>query len=109
MTTKESRHRGALQGSMHKTQLRNHFFSDSSLLRFLLLRCMGLPFLVLAFVTLITGAGTPVYADSAPNFNTQVAPILQKNCLACHSSAAKMGGVVMENFDVLMKGGAHGV
>jgi dipeptidyl aminopeptidase/acylaminoacyl peptidase len=93
---------------MHKTQLRNHFFSDPSLLRFLLLRCMGLPFLVLAFVTLIIGPGTPVYADSAPNFNTQVAPILQKNCLACHSSAAKMGGLVMENFDALMKGGAHG-
>jgi WD40 repeat protein len=37
-----------------------------------------------------------------------VAPILQKNCLACHSSAAKMGGLVMENFDALMKGGAHG-
>jgi len=64
--------------------------------------------LVLALVTLIIGVGTPVYADSAPNFNTQVAPILQKNCLACHSSAAKMGGLVMENFDALMKGGAHG-
>jgi dipeptidyl aminopeptidase/acylaminoacyl peptidase len=60
-------------------------------------------------VTLITGIGTPVYADSAPNFNTQVAPILQKNCLACHSSAAKMGGLVMESYDGLMKGGAHGV
>jgi dipeptidyl aminopeptidase/acylaminoacyl peptidase len=69
---------------------------------------MGRPSLALALVTLITGIGTPVYADSAPNFNTQVAPILQKNCLACHSSAAKMGGLVMENFDALMKGGAHG-
>ena len=49
-----------------------------------------------------------VHADSTPNFNSQVAPILQKNCLACHSSAAKMGGLVMESYDALMKGGAHG-
>jgi tricorn protease-like protein len=71
-------------------------------------RSIRIPSLVLALVTLIAGVGTRAYADSAPNFNTQVAPILQKNCLACHSSAAKMGGLVMENFDALMKGGAHG-
>ncbi len=47
-------------------------------------------------------------AAASPNFATDVAPILQKNCLACHSSAAKMGGLVMEKFDLLMKGGAHG-
>ena len=47
-------------------------------------------------------------ADAAPSFNSQVSPILQKNCLACHSSAAKMGGLIMENYDLLMKGGAHG-
>jgi WD40 repeat protein len=45
---------------------------------------------------------------TTPNFNSQIAPILQKNCLACHSSAAKMGGLVMDSFDALMKGGAHG-
>lgn len=49
-----------------------------------------------------------VRAASPPNFATDVAPILQKNCLACHSSASKMGGLVMEKFDLLMKGGKHG-
>jgi WD40 repeat protein len=49
-----------------------------------------------------------VHAASTPSFSADVAPILQKNCLACHSSAAKMGGLVMEKFDLLMKGGAHG-
>ncbi len=44
---------------------------------------------------------------STPAF-TQVAPILQKNCLACHSATAKMGGLVMDSYDSLMKGGAHG-
>ena len=43
-----------------------------------------------------------------PAFNADVAPILQKNCLACHSSAAKMGGFVMESYDLLMKGGKDG-
>ncbi|HEX4231540.1 MAG TPA: c-type cytochrome domain-containing protein [Bryobacteraceae bacterium] len=47
-------------------------------------------------------------AASTPGFSTDIAPILQKNCLACHSSAAKMGGLVMEKFDLLMKGGTHG-
>lgn len=49
-----------------------------------------------------------VQAASAPGFTTEIAPILQKNCLACHSSTAKMGGLVMDKFDLLMKGGAHG-
>ncbi len=47
-------------------------------------------------------------AAATPSFSTDVAPILQKNCLACHSNAAKMGGLVMEKFDLLMKGGKHG-
>ncbi len=48
------------------------------------------------------------HAASAPAFSPDVAPILQKNCLACHSSAAKMGGFVMESYDLLMKGGKDG-
>jgi WD40 repeat protein len=47
-------------------------------------------------------------AASTPSFNLQIAPILQKNCLACHSSTAKMGGLVMESYGTLIKGGAHG-
>ena len=49
----------------------------------------------------------PLRAASSPSF-TDVAPILQKNCLACHSSASKMGGFVMESYDLLMKGGKDG-
>jgi dipeptidyl aminopeptidase/acylaminoacyl peptidase len=47
-------------------------------------------------------------AAETPGFNTQVAPILQKNCLACHSSGGRMGGLVMESYDSLIKGGTHG-
>lgn len=60
---------------------------------------------------LIAGIGAvflPAADAAPPNFSSDVAPILQKNCLGCHSSAAKMGGLVMDKFDLLMKGGAHG-
>ncbi|QNI32441.1 hypothetical protein H7849_26315 [Alloacidobacterium dinghuense] len=49
-----------------------------------------------------------VAADSVPNFNSDVAPILQKNCLACHTTSTKMGDFVMDSYDSLMKGGIHG-
>jgi WD40 repeat protein len=44
----------------------------------------------------------------APTYASQVMPIFQQKCLACHSSAAKMGGLVMDSYDALMKGGTHG-
>ncbi|HUI42303.1 MAG TPA: c-type cytochrome domain-containing protein [Terriglobia bacterium] len=72
----------------------------------------GLAGLALALVwpELSGGAILQARTDAAasPNFGADIAPILKKNCLACHSSAAKMGGLVMESYDALMKGGAHG-
>jgi Tol biopolymer transport system component len=52
--------------------------------------------------------GLHVMAASKPNFNDQIVPILQKNCLACHSSALHRGGLVLDSYDSLMKGGRHG-
>ena len=49
-----------------------------------------------------------VKAASVPSFNADIAPILQKNCLACHTSSTKMGGLVMDSYDSLIKGGTHG-
>jgi Tol biopolymer transport system component/mono/diheme cytochrome c family protein len=37
-----------------------------------------------------------------------VESIFQQKCLACHSSATKMGGLVLESYQTLVKGGAHG-
>src|SRR5215472_1259123 len=68
----------------------------------------------LAMASAVFAASWAVYnsigvkAASPPNFNSDIAPILQKNCLACHSSSAKMGGLVMDSYDSLMKGGDHG-
>ena len=66
--------------------------------------------LVASWVALAVGMilESPVTAASAPSFNSDVVPILERNCLACHSSSAKMGGLVMESYDSLMKGGTHG-
>ena len=107
-TIKTPRHQGkpgvrkliSSLGSSHSS--RRHSFS------YFVPWCLGSATFVLAFVVLASMCPTPVHADSKPDFNVQVAPILQKNCLACHSSAAKMGGLVMESYDGLMKGGAHG-
>lgn len=47
-------------------------------------------------------------AGSTPSFAADVAPILQKNCLGCHSSAAHRGGLVLDSYEALMKGGSNG-
>jgi WD40 repeat protein len=61
-----------------------------------------------ASIAVLCAVFLPAIDAAAPNFGSDVAPILQKNCLGCHSSAARMGGLVMDKFDLLMKGGAHG-
>src|ERR1044072_5624311 len=47
-------------------------------------------------------------ADSAPAFATSVAPIVQKTCVSCHSSASHKGGLVLDSYEALMKGGKDG-
>lgn len=49
-----------------------------------------------------------VVSAQAPSFASDVFPILRDNCLACHSAQTKMGGLVMEDFQGLSKGGNHG-
>ena len=44
----------------------------------------------------------------APDFDKDIAPILQKNCAGCHSSSVHKGGLVVDSYDTLMKGGRHG-
>src|ERR1700678_3641395 len=49
-----------------------------------------------------------VMAASTPSFSADVAPILQKNCLACHSSTVHKSGLILDSYGALMKGGRHG-
>ena len=43
-----------------------------------------------------------------PDFNRDILPIFQRECVGCHSSALKLGGLVLESYQDLMKGGEQG-
>ncbi|HLY40347.1 MAG TPA: c-type cytochrome domain-containing protein [Terracidiphilus sp.] len=75
----------------------------------------GYACIAIAAVLVLVGAGggeTPraprTSAAPAPSFAKDVAPILQKNCIGCHSSNAHKGGLTLDSYESLMKGGKHG-
>lgn len=49
-----------------------------------------------------------VMAASKPSYSADVAPILNKNCGSCHSSTQHKSGLIIDNYETLMKGGRHG-
>jgi tricorn protease-like protein len=50
----------------------------------------------------------PVWADEAPSFAKDVAPILAANCAGCHASNVTMGTLDLDTFAGLQKGGHSG-
>jgi Planctomycete cytochrome C/WD domain, G-beta repeat len=52
-------------------------------------------------------AQAPAPAASA-EFGRDVMPILESNCLRCHNTAKQEGGLLLESFEDLMKGGDEG-
>jgi WD40 repeat protein len=50
----------------------------------------------------------PLAAALAVSYLRDIVPILRDNCLACHSSETKQGGLVMDSYESLMKGGKNG-
>ncbi len=46
--------------------------------------------------------------QDSPSYTSDIAPILARNCIACHSTGTTMGGLVLETFGGLERGGAHG-
>ena len=53
-----------------------------------------------------TPIATPA-AAAAPSFASDILPIFQKKCITCHGAAA-LGGLNLETYDAVMKGGASG-
>ncbi len=53
-------------------------------------------------------APTPAAERDDPRYTFDIAPILARNCIACHSANTKMGGLVLETFEGLEKGGNRG-
>ena len=59
------------------------------------------------------GSGQPVVtrpgaADANRFFAEQVKPILQNNCLSCHSGEKPQGGLTLTSREAILKGGASG-
>lgn len=47
-------------------------------------------------------------ADEPIDFGKQIAPLLTRNCSACHNAKKPEGGLILESFATLMKGGDSG-
>src|SRR5437899_2908004 len=62
-------------------------------------------FLWLFFGVLVTFA---VQAQRAPQFKSEVLPVLEKNCASCHSPTNKIGGLDLNTFPAFMAGGSNG-
>ena len=59
-------------------------------------------------------AGPPITIETIQraepvNFEKEILPILQKNCLACHSAGERQGGLILESAQGILKGGDTGV
>jgi hypothetical protein len=50
----------------------------------------------------------PGAAQRAPQFKSEVQPVLEKNCVPCHNETKKMAGLDLSSFSGMMAGGASG-
>ena len=69
-------------------------------------RIRSAPLICATMLTL--GALGSSAAEDRPSFAKDIAPLLARNCVACHAGNAKMGGLGLETFEDLERGGAHG-
>src|SRR3989442_8829317 len=56
----------------------------------------------------VASGATPAKDAGASLFQNQIQPIFAKNCLACHSSQSKQGGLDLSSRDGLLRGGGRG-
>ncbi len=65
-----------------------------------------LPSIVLAALVVIQA---PAFGQVEPvDFGKQIYPILRKNCIACHNTKQKEGGLLLESHAALIQGGDSG-
>jgi uncharacterized membrane protein len=55
----------------------------------------------------LAGSGSPA-ADSASFYAQQINPILDANCVSCHGESKVSGGLRLDSYDRLMRGGNNG-
>jgi len=68
---------------------------------------------VLGAAALLLIAASSAFAEEAangpaPDYNRQIAPIFKQYCQGCHNAQDKEGGLVLENYDALLRGGDEG-
>ncbi len=44
----------------------------------------------------------------APDYNQQIAPIFKQYCQGCHNAKDKEGGLILESYEALLRGGDGG-
>jgi WD40 repeat protein len=49
-----------------------------------------------------------VDAEGPPDYNAQIAPIFKQYCLGCHNAKDAESGLVLESYELLLKGGEGG-
>ena len=63
-----------------------------------------------AFAVLLTAAGAAQQEPAAPpDYARDIVPIVEANCLRCHNSVEREGGLVLDNYEDMMRGGDTGV
>jgi hypothetical protein len=67
-----------------------------------MMRTRFLPALALLLIAL------PALAQRAPQFKSEVQPVLEKNCVPCHNEKQKMAKLDLSSFSGMMAGGASG-
>src|SRR5262245_10610216 len=63
--------------------------------------------LALAWLLFVAPAAAHAQPKGPVSFIKDVAPILQKNCFACHDSKKKKGKLEMTTYELFRKGGGH--
>ena len=85
--------------------MRSHFASPTFIAR---ASSVGIFFILILFA--VNLSPSPAGAVSSPdvNYARDVQPIFNANCTVCHNNTDRMGGLSLENFSELTKGGAKG-
>ena len=68
------------------------------------------PLLVSSFLLVLAlpaaGEGAAVQPESEERFQSEIRPILIRNCLACHGADSRQSGLVLESVADILRGGA---
>ena len=67
-----------------------------------------LAFILISLLSCRDLRGDDVAKAASPSFAKDVLPILRANCFGCHQDAKKLGGYMMTDFQVMLRGGESG-